>query len=133
MKKLKIKFVILFAMTALFCSCALNPPDPEICANLTLGGGFCKRPLSKKERTIPEPYWSTCKPEIVDDDDSSSDDNEVPCRPKMLLISPGDVAETLSFVEKVCDKYQNCEMDDVEDAKIFLIEMKNVIKRQDAK
>ncbi len=117
----KLSFAILFVMVGLLCNCAtLKAPDPEVCLSLGLGGGFCRTPLSLRERTIPEPYWSTCEPK------DEAEPNK-PCKPMLLHIHPFHIGEMLSFVEKVCDKYQNCVAEDIEKGKIFLQEMKGLI------
>jgi len=103
--KLKSLCVTLFATAGLSLSaCQTLVPNPEICTNVAIGG-HCKTIATEEKRDIPEPYWSTCEPVDPEEEDK-------PCVPKLLLISPEGVGEFIKFVETICDRYQNCVAED---------------------
>lgn len=89
MKKSKMLCVILFVLVGLLSSCALVPPDVEVCADLVGGGAFCRTTISEREREIPVEEWP--------DMDAT-----------MLKITPEDVGKLLSFIEKACVQTQRC-------------------------
>ena len=121
----------LFVLAALLCSCATTVPDTEICATLTGDeGGFCKSTLTDFERTIPEPYWSSCQWDTVSDEVQARKENPLPCLPTMLHMTPKDLGKHLKFIEKVCDRLQDCVGEELDRAKKFLATMESIANEQ---
>lgn len=89
-----LKSVLLILLSFSFISCALQPPNVEVCGRLR-SGAICAWTLDGPERRLTESEWKELEL-------------------GRFSMSPEHYGEIKKFILKACLKYKSCEKDTLE-------------------
>lgn len=85
---------ICVTLSVLISSCAVNPPDIFVCADLDQSTGYCAKTISDEQKEVTGEEWQDFK--------STS-----------LKMSASDWSQLKAYILKMCEKNKQCKQQDL--------------------